>query len=114
MTTLSPAVPRSDPAVPRSEPERLELDADVLVLGGGPAATWAAIKARAAGATVVLADKGWCGTSGATAAAGTGVWYVPPEEAARAAARASREALGGHLASERWMDRVLDETWARL
>jgi len=40
---------------------------DVLVLGGGPAGAWAAISARARGATVLLADKGYCGTSGATA-----------------------------------------------
>jgi succinate dehydrogenase/fumarate reductase flavoprotein subunit len=52
----------------------VEFDADVLVLGGGPAGTWAALSAAERGARVVLADKGFCGTSGATAAAGTGVW----------------------------------------
>lgn len=88
--------------------------ADVLVVGGGPAAAWAALKAAGAGASVVLADKGYCGTSGATAAGGTGVWYVPPEPAAREAAMASREGLGGYLADRRWMSRVLDETYARM
>ncbi|WP_330299098.1 FAD-binding protein [Streptomyces sp. NBC_00503] len=88
--------------------------ADVLVVGGGPAATWAALKAARAGASVVLADKGYCGTSGATAAGGTGVWYVPPEPAAREAAMASREGLGGYLADRRWMSRVLDETYDRM
>ncbi|WP_327264908.1 hypothetical protein OG444_28785 [Streptomyces sp. NBC_01232] len=68
-----------------------EYAADVLVVGGGPAATWAA----GAGARFVLADKGYRGTSGAKAAGGTGVWYVPPEPAAREAAMASREGLGG-------------------
>lgn len=92
----------------------LELDVDVLVIGGGPAGTWAAVKAVEAGATVALVDKGYCGSSGATAAAGTGVWYVPPIEGERESAKASREALGGHLADRRWMDRVLDETWARV
>ncbi|MEU9993936.1 FAD-binding protein [Streptomyces sp. NPDC050848] len=90
----------------------LDLTADVLVVGGGPAATWAALKAAQAGADVVLADKGYCGTSGATASSGTGVWYVPPEPAAREAAMASREALGGFLADRRWMARVLDQTYA--
>ncbi|MFJ1996177.1 FAD-binding protein [Streptomyces asiaticus] len=89
----------------------LDLTTDVLVVGGGPAATWAALKATRAGADVVLADKGYCGTSGATASAGTGVWYVPPEPAAREAAMASREALGGHLADRRWTARVLDQTY---
>ena len=92
----------------------LELTADVLVVGGGPAATWAALKAAEDGADVVLADKGYCGTSGATASAGTGVWYVPPEADARERAMASREALGGHLADRRWMARVLDETYDRM
>ncbi|MFJ8013249.1 FAD-dependent oxidoreductase [Streptomyces sp. NPDC096339] len=87
---------------------------DVLVVGGGPAATWAALKAAEAGARVVLADKGYCGTSGSTAAGGTGVWYVPPEPAAREAAMASREGLGGYLADRRWMARVLDETYDRM
>ncbi|WP_211261329.1 FAD-dependent oxidoreductase [Pseudonocardia acaciae] len=90
----------------------LDLTTDVLVVGGGPAATWAAVKAAAAGADVVLADKGYCGTSGATASAGTGVWYVPPEPAEREAAMASREGLGGYLADRRWMARVLDQTYA--
>ena len=89
----------------------VDLTADVFVAGGGPAATWAALKAAEAGADVVLADKGYCGTSGATASAGTGVWYVPPEPAAREAAMAEREALGGRLSDRRWMARVLDQTY---
>lgn len=92
----------------------VDLTADVLVVGGGPAATWAALKAAQDGADVVLADKGYCGTSGATASAGTGVWYVAPDPEARAQAKASRDALGGFLADHRWMDRVLDETYARV
>jgi succinate dehydrogenase/fumarate reductase flavoprotein subunit len=89
----------------------LELDADVLVLGGGPAGTWAAVTAARSGARVVLADKGFCGSSGATAPSGTGVWYVPPDPAKREAAMASREALGGYLADRGWMERVLDRTF---
>ena len=44
--------------------DALELNTDVLVIGGGPAATWAALTARSEGARVVLVDKGMCGTSG--------------------------------------------------
>jgi len=86
-------------------------DADVLVIGGGPAGTWAAVSAAARGARVVLADKGFCGTSGATAPSGTGVWYVPRDRDARERAKASRYALGGELAERAWMDRVLEQTW---
>ena len=89
------------------------LDCDVLVVGGGPAGTWAALAAARAGSSVILADKGYTGTSGA-GAAGTDVWYVQPDPEAREAAMASREALGGFLSDRRWMGRVLDETYARV
>src|SRR5437660_10647117 len=81
----------------------VEFDADVLVLGGGPAGTWAAVSAAERGARVVLADKGFCGTSGATAAAGTGVWYGDPNPTQREAAMANRAKLGGHLQDRRSM-----------
>lgn len=92
----------------------LTLSTDVLVIGGGPAATWAAIHARDAGAEVIIVDKGYCGASGTTAPAGTGVWYVVPDPDKRSAAKASREALGGYLADHAWMDRVLDRTYANM
>ncbi|HCN46793.1 MAG TPA: hypothetical protein DIT18_14980, partial [Pseudomonas sp.] len=39
----------------------------MLVIGGGLAGTWAAVAAAREGAKVVLAEKGFCGTSGVTA-----------------------------------------------
>lgn len=86
-------------------------DADVLVIGGGPAGAWAAASAAKAGASVALVDKGYLGTSGATAPSGTGVWYVPPDQQKRHAAIVSREALGGYLADREWSERVLDKTY---
>src|SRR5437870_5208065 len=62
----------------------------------------------------VRADKGYCGPSGATAAAGTAIWHVSADPAARAAAKASRYTLGGELAEPAWMDRVLERTCAGL
>jgi succinate dehydrogenase/fumarate reductase flavoprotein subunit len=94
--------------------DTLEMSTDVLVIGGGPAGTWAAYAAAAAGRRVVLADKGYCGTSGATAPSGVGVWYVPPDPGLREEARASRESLGGYLSDRSWMDRVLDTTHANV
>ncbi|MFI0421803.1 FAD-dependent oxidoreductase [Spongiactinospora sp. 9N601] len=84
--------------------------ADVLVLGGGPAGAWAALAAAEAGARVVLADKGYCGTSGAAASGGNNLWYVPPDPALREAAIDAREAIAGGLADRGWMARVLEET----
>ena len=89
-------------------------ETDVLVLGGGLAATWAAAAAAADGAAVVLADKGFCGTSGVTATAGPGHWWVPPEPGLREAAIREREAIAEGLAERSWMARVLDETWRTL
>lgn len=90
------------------------LQVDVLVIGGGPAGTWAAWSAAAQRASVALVDKGYCGTSGAAAPSGNGVWYVPPDPERREAAMASREAMGGYLSSRRWMTRVLDQTYTNV
>jgi succinate dehydrogenase/fumarate reductase flavoprotein subunit len=88
--------------------------ADVLVIGGGPAGTWAAVSAARAGARVVLADKGYCGTSGAAAAGGNNLWYLPPGGDVRARSIARREAEGGYLTDRRWMERVADLTWRQV
>ncbi|MFN6535006.1 MAG: FAD-dependent oxidoreductase [Nostoc sp. EkiNYC01] len=92
----------------------LDLQADVLVIGGGPAGTWAAWSAASSGARVVLVDKGYCGTTGCAAASGNGVWYVPPDAEARETAKASRESLGGFLSDRNWMDRVLNQTYVNV
>lgn len=86
----------------------------MLVIGGGPAATWAAVSARETGADVVLVDKGYCGTSGVAAAAGIGHWLVPPVPELRRAAIRHRAERGFHLTERLWQERVLDETWRRL
>lgn len=92
----------------------VNLSADVLIVGGGPAGAWAALTAAKKGAKVILVDKGYCGTSGATAPSGTGVWYVEPEAAAREEAKRSRYYLGGELADGHWMNRVLDQTYENM
>ncbi|MDR8763331.1 hypothetical protein FEP90_05047 [Burkholderia multivorans] len=85
----------------------ISLRADVLVLGGGPAGTWAALSAARAGATVVLADKGYCGTSGAAAASNNNVWYVEnPAEYGRHFAERFRS--GGGLSERGWTEAVLE------
>ncbi|MBV8288701.1 MAG: FAD-binding protein [Hyphomicrobiales bacterium] len=97
----------------RSEPG-IDLAADVLVIGGGPAGCWAAIAAVEGGASVILADKGRVGTSGATAAANTAVIDLPPTGPARAAVIQRRLARGLGLAQGDWIKRVVDETHVQL
>ena len=77
-------------AASRGSTDVLELDTDVLVIGGGPAAVWAALTARAEGARVLLVDKGFCGSSGVAAAATAGHWWVPPDKREEALSRARR------------------------
>lgn len=92
--------------------DQLELEADVLVLGGGMAAAWAAIGAALEGASVVLADKGFVGTSGVTATAGPGHWWVAPDQREAAIEKRHQTAYG--LAEKAWMERIIDTTWRTL
>jgi len=91
-----------------------ELTTDVLVIGGGLAGNWAAAAAARAGARVVLAEKGYAGTSGVAATAGPGHWWVPPDPALRTAAVAKRAEGALGLGDPAWMRRVLDTTWTTL
>jgi len=86
---------------------------DVLVLGGGPAAVWAALAAAKEGARVVLADKGYCGTSGATAPANTHVWYLPDTQERSDEIEARLDRSTG-LAERSWLFRVMDQACAGL
>lgn len=90
------------------------LRADVLVIGGGASAVWAAWSAARAGASVVLVDKGFCGTSGATAMSGNHVWSIPPVPELRQLARTLRDEASGQLTDHNWIDRVVSQTWDNL
>ena len=91
----------------------LEFSADVLVIGGGPAAAWAALAAAEKGAKVIAADKGYFGASGAFAASTSGAKVIPPVKELRDPVKFERYALGGHLAQHAWWDRLLDVTYGR-
>ncbi len=92
----------------------LNLDTDVLIIGGGMAAGWAAIGAARRGADVVLVDKGYVGTSGVTATGGPGHWWVPPDSALRREAIERRMVTGYGLAEADWMARIIETTWDNL
>ena len=76
-----------------------EQSTDVLVIGAGPAATWAAITAAERGSRVTLVDKGYCGTSGATAAGGNNLWLIAPGRRREESIREREAAVprAGHL-----------------
>jgi len=58
-----------------------EFQSDILVIGGGAAGCFAAIKARDSGATVLLVDKGYVGKSGCSKfAAGSFKCFIPHED----------------------------------
>lgn len=92
--------------------EALTGSTDVLVIGGGLAGAWAAMAAAREGAEVVLVDKGYCGTSGVTATAGPGHWWVSPERREAAIADRLKRSLG--LGDPDWMRRILELTWTSL
>jgi L-aspartate oxidase len=98
-----------------NHPDPIELKTDVLVIGGGMAGAWAAASAAKAGASVILAEKGYCGTSGVTATAGPGHWWVPPDPPeARPTAIRARATAGFGLCDPDWMARVIALTWNTL
>ncbi|OMD79566.1 MULTISPECIES: FAD-binding protein [Paenibacillus] len=86
-----------------------KMTVDVLVLGGGPAGAWSAWSAASQGAKVVLADKGYLGTSGATAPGGTTLLVIPPIAELREQAVQARLKAGGYLSENAWIHRVLDQ-----
>ncbi|BAZ76332.1 fumarate reductase/succinate dehydrogenase flavoprotein-like protein [Aulosira laxa NIES-50] len=90
----------------------LQLTADVLVIGGGPAAAWAASAAAAQGVKVIIADKGYLGTSGAAAASGNGIMAPSPENWDKVVSERYR--IGKNLANLRWIERVIEKTWLSL
>ncbi|NLS08178.1 FAD-binding protein [Rhizobium sp. P32RR-XVIII] len=93
--------------------DALHLQADVLVIGGGPSGAWAALAAAQNGARVVLADKGYLGTSGATAPSNTGTWCVPPGENRQQIVE-RRWQRTGNLGDQRWMLRCVDQAYENL
>jgi len=90
----------------------LQLTTDVLVIGGGPAAAWAAWAAASQGVKVIIVDKGFLGTSGAAAASGNGIMAPSPENWDKVLSERYRS--GKDLANLRWIERVIEKTWLSL
>jgi succinate dehydrogenase/fumarate reductase flavoprotein subunit len=94
----------------------IELAADVLVIGGGPAGAWAALSAADEGASVVIAEKGYLGTSGPFGVgAGTGIYYImPDDQEQRDTIVDARQPIAYGLSDPAWGYRVFDQSYANL
>jgi len=94
----------------------VELEADVLVIGGGPAGAWAALSAADEGASVVVAEKGYLGTSGPFGVgAGTGIYYImPDDQEQRDTIVDARQPIAYGLSDPAWGYRVFDQSYANL
>ena len=97
-----------------SAPADETLSVDVLVIGGGPAGAWAAWSAASHGARTVLADKGYLGTSGATAPGGTNFLYVEPNDAKRSRMVEERLDSGGGLSEGPWIYRLMEQAYLNI
>ncbi len=88
----------------------LEVKADVLVIGGGLAGCWAAIRARQAGAQVILADKGPAGWTGQSKFSSGDIKCLLPDDDLQA--WVEEIVIGGdYLNDQRWLELILTETY---
>lgn len=90
------------------------VETDLLVIGGGMAGSFAAIKAREQGLDVILVDKGYVGKSGATAFAGGYFIVFHPEWGHDMNAWVEQiSKVGEYLNNRQWTEIVLKDSYAR-
>ena len=94
----------------------IDLTTDVLIIGGGPAGVWAALAAAEKGCDVVVAEKGYLGTSGPFGTgANTGIYYIMPDDREqRDAIVTARQPIAYGLSDPAWGYRVFDQSYAAL
>jgi len=95
------------------QPDVRVIESDVLVVGGGMAGCFAAIKAREAGATVTLADKGTCGKAGQTPFAGGMLVFNEAWGDDLEAWLRQIEVYSDHLNRRDWTELCFRESFAR-
>src|ERR1019366_8659881 len=87
------------------EIERIDLD--VLVVGGGFAGVWAALRAAELGANVVLAEKAFVSRAGASTMSG-GVTAAPFDRDDLTVWAAEFVTHGGYMADQAWTRQLLE------
>ena len=92
---------------------REEIETDVLVIGGGLAGLWAAIRAREQGKRVLVVEKGFSGAAGVSVFAGAVVVALTPEDDL-AAFMAEQVEDADYLLDPDWAELVIRESYERL
>ena len=90
-----------------------DIRTDVLVIGGGMAGCFAAVKARAQGSSVVLVDKGWVSKSGETPYAGDTMVFNEAWGHDLDAWLTQVSVVGEYLNDRRWNEIVFRDSYER-
>lgn len=90
-----------------------EINTDILVIGGGLAGCFVALRAKQLGADVVLADKGYCGRTGQSKFASSHIRLYLPEDDQEEALKEIVDA-GDYLNDQRWVEVVVKESFYRV
>jgi succinate dehydrogenase/fumarate reductase flavoprotein subunit len=89
------------------------LETDVLVIGGGIAGCFAAIKAREQGAQVILVDKAYTAKAGGTLVASAGYMFFNPELGHNLDASIHAISKNGeYLNNREWTEIIMNDSWA--
>ena len=89
-----------------------EIVTDVLVIGGGIAGFFAAIKAREQGLDVLVTDKGYAGKAGAGYASGMGYMVYHPDLGLDLDACMDAISVKGEYLNDReWTEIVFKDSW---
>ncbi|NDY74163.1 succinate dehydrogenase/fumarate reductase flavoprotein subunit [Desulfobacter hydrogenophilus] len=89
------------------------VETDVLIIGGGIAGIFAALKAKDQGLDVTIADKGTVGRSGLSPWFGAYNYYDPASSGTRANWRAKKSHGGEYLTNMDYVDLFIEESQAR-
>ncbi len=90
-----------------------QFETDVLVIGGGLAAVFAAVKAREKGVSVLMVDKGSVGLSGASPWAGGYCVFDETEGHNRAEWIKNVSATGEYVNNRTWLEIFMEHSMAR-